>query len=180
MKTTDSNKNKKEARNKNKSFSPLAMMTRLEKFWVFSTAVMFLTQKGDKWVTLKLLSFPVFLRLFREMLRQMGLKNVNKLVKEWEWLLYATFLTIMSIYNFGKTRSETGPEMEPELGPDDSPDFNYGPLTHYIDPELFGLTFLERQEVKLIKKLLEKCKNKLCRVEIKTTTDDGSGMFEPA
>ena len=71
----------------------LDVMTPMEKFWVFSTATMFLTQKGNKFVNLTFLSFPVFLRLFKEILKENGMKSSKKFIKDWEWLIYAAFLT---------------------------------------------------------------------------------------
>ena len=89
----------------------LKHMTTVEKFWVFTTVTMFLTQKGNKFVTLKLLSFPIFVRMFKEILKSAGMKNVKKIVSEWEWLLYAAFLTIVSVTSF--KREPTSVETEP-------------------------------------------------------------------
>jgi len=80
----------------------LDVMTPMEKFWVFSTATMFIFGKGDRLVNLQFLSFPIFVRLFKELLKEMGMKSSKKFIKDWEWLLYATFLTIISLNNFGK------------------------------------------------------------------------------
>lgn len=81
----------------------LNVMTPIEKFWLFGTLAMFITTQGDKYLNLKFLGFPVFLRMFKEMLKQMGMKNIKKIIIEWEWLIYATFLVFMS-FSFGKEK----------------------------------------------------------------------------
>lgn len=84
----------------------LDVMTPIEKFWVFGTLAMLLTRKGEILLNMKFLAFPAILKLFREIFKEMGLKNVNKLMKEWEWLFYAAFLTYMSL-GFNKSKKET-------------------------------------------------------------------------
>jgi hypothetical protein len=48
------------------------------------------------------------------MLKEIGMENNKKLLKDWEWLIYATFLTIISLKNFGKSK-KTNEKSEEEI-----------------------------------------------------------------